>query len=136
MAEKIRKIAYEKFRLAIDATGCKYHSLEAVNDFLIRLATTIKVRIRSLTLLEVKNLVEDQPPGILASVLFLESSMTLHVSPERKEVSLDIFLYREADIALVVKAVEYFYNPGQMNIDMRRNISTSLPSGDNLHPEG
>jgi len=125
--KRIRGVESEKFRLAIDAVGCKYHTLEAVNDFLIQLAATIKVKIRSLTLLEVKNLIQDKPPGIMASVLFLESSMVLHVSPENEEISLDIFLYHDADVALLVNALEYFYQPRKMNIEVRRNISTSLP---------
>jgi len=128
MQKKTQGVGDEKFRVAIDAIGCRFHTLEAVNDFIIGLATTIKVKIRSLTLLEVPSLHTDQPPGILASVLYLESSMMLHVSPEREEVSLDIFLHREIDVAPVVRALEYFYRPTHVNVDIKRSFNTSLLS--------
>ena len=135
MQTNIRGIGSEKFRVAIDATGCRIQSIEAVTDFLIGLVTTIKVKLRSMTVLEIENLEPGHSPGILASALYLESSMTLHVSPEREEVSLDIFLYRETDISLIVNALEFFYRPKHVTVDIKRNFSTNLPQEDNIPRE-
>lgn len=126
---KLRGVSHEKFRVAIDAKGCCTRSLESVNNFLIEIASTIKVKIRSLTLLEVDNLKAGEMSGILASVLYLESSMTLHVSPEHKEVSLDLFLYREADVMPVVNAFRHFYKPEVIEVNVWRGLKIEQGSG-------
>ena len=103
----------QRFRLIVEAEGCRTLSLKECSEFMNSLAATLQVH-------EVGRLQSDKKHGITILMKYLESSAVLRTWPEHEFMSLDIFLSKEFYPELVQALVLHWFEP--------RDIKTLLPT--------
>jgi len=101
-----------RYRITLDAFGARPKTLLSCIDFIMTLCQTIGVNVRAFQAYEVKDI--DNPdiePGISISIIFLESSMSLHTWTAKEQASLDVFSCKPFKRNPIIKIFRMYFKP-------------------------